>query len=188
MVSSSSDKSKLHDRRPADLHERRRGQALGELGQGAVEPQLAVDGVGKRDGVLDLDAGDVVQIQVDHPPPAVRRQVARGLHDRRRRRRRSRRRDLGPQPLAHALEGSIQRLGLDRLEQIVQPLEREGPHGVLLVGRREDRHRGHRLGQGPADALQGLQAGAVGHVDVQEQQVRAVLQRPARPSTTATCA
>ena len=71
----------------------------------------------------------------------------------------------GPRALQRALEA----LRAEGLEQVVHGVGVEGAHGVLVVGGDEDDHRRLR----GFDQFQHFEAIQLGHLDVEEEQVRA---------------
>ena len=80
---------------------------------------------------------------------------------------RGRRRSL--KPLFGALEGALEALGAEGLEQVIHGVGVEGAHGVLVVGGGED--HGGRARAGRIDQLQHLEAIEFGHLDVEKEQV-----------------
>ena len=71
-------------------------------------------------------------------------------------------------PLARALQRRAEALVVERLQQVVQRMRLEGAQGELVVGGHED-HHGHTT---DADRLQHVEAVDLGHLNVQEEQIR----------------
>ena len=179
------DPLELHHRRAGDPQEGWTRQPGLDLRQRAGQPEPTLRGPREGDGVLQFDQRDVVHVQVEHPPPPVRGEAPgrgggrrrgrlgrRGGHGGARRRGRHPGRNARPEELADPLKGALELGRLDWLQQVVQPLERERLHRMLGVRRGEHRRRPQPLGQAPTDLVERLRAGAPGHVDVQQEQLR----------------